>query len=88
MIDRNNRCCQDGLMLERRYQTQYWSIRVNHSLLGIDIVDSWLLYKALVAHYGRRSSKRSTKPSLSSSLTTTLILSASVRAQAVACPVS
>jgi hypothetical protein len=31
-------------MLERKYQTQDWSVRVNHSLLGIVIVDSWLLY--------------------------------------------
>jgi hypothetical protein len=44
MIDRHNRCRQDDLMLERKYQTQDWSVRVNHSLLGIVIVDSWLLY--------------------------------------------
>jgi hypothetical protein len=42
--DRHNRCRQDDLMLERKYQTQDWSIRVNHSLLGIVSVDSWLLY--------------------------------------------
>jgi Transposase IS4 len=40
MIDRYNRCRQNDLMLERKYQIQDWSIRVNHSLLGIDIVDS------------------------------------------------
>jgi hypothetical protein len=44
MIDRHNRCRQDDLMLERKYNTQEWSIRVNHSLLGIVIVDLWLLY--------------------------------------------
>jgi hypothetical protein len=32
------------LMLECTYRTQDWSVRVNHSLLGIVIVDSWLLY--------------------------------------------
>jgi hypothetical protein len=31
-------------MLERNYRTQDWSIRVNYSLIGIDIVDSWLLH--------------------------------------------
>jgi hypothetical protein len=44
MIDRHNRCRQDDLMLERKYQTQDWSVRINHSLLGMVIVDSWLLY--------------------------------------------
>jgi hypothetical protein len=32
------------LMLECTYRTQDWSVRVNHSLLGIVLVDSWLLY--------------------------------------------
>jgi hypothetical protein len=31
-------------MLEHRYNTQDWSIRVSDSLLGIVIVDSCLLY--------------------------------------------
>jgi hypothetical protein len=44
MIDRHNRCRQDDLLLERKYHTQDWSIRVNHSLIGNVIVDSWLLY--------------------------------------------
>jgi hypothetical protein len=44
MICRHNRCRQDDLTLERKYQTQDWSIRVSRSLLGIVIVDSWLLY--------------------------------------------
>jgi hypothetical protein len=44
MIDRHNRYSQDELMLERKYQTQDWSVRINHSLLGMVIADSWLLY--------------------------------------------
>jgi hypothetical protein len=44
MIDRHNRCRQDDLMLERKFVTMDWSVRVGHSLLGMIIVDSWLLY--------------------------------------------
>jgi hypothetical protein len=44
MIDRHNRWRQDYLMLERKYNTQDWSICVHYSLLGIVIVDSWQLY--------------------------------------------
>jgi hypothetical protein len=46
MIDRQNRCRQDDLMLERKYNTQDRSIRVNRSLLGTVIVDSWLYASA------------------------------------------
>jgi hypothetical protein len=31
-------------MLERKFVTLDWSVRVGHSLLGVVIVDSWLLY--------------------------------------------
>jgi hypothetical protein len=31
-------------MLEHRFVTLDWSVRVGHSLLGMIIVDSWLLY--------------------------------------------
>jgi hypothetical protein len=44
MIDRHNRCRQADLMLERKFFTLDWSVRVGHSLLGMFIVDSWLLY--------------------------------------------
>jgi hypothetical protein len=40
MIDRHNRCRQDDLMLERKFVTMDWSVRVGHSLLGMIIVDS------------------------------------------------
>jgi Transposase IS4 len=42
-IDQHNRCPQDDLQLERKYVMTSWSMRVNMTLLGIIIVDSWLL---------------------------------------------
>lgn len=44
-IDRHNRCRQSDLKLEKKFQVNDWSTRVNTSLLGICIVDAWLLYK-------------------------------------------
>jgi len=44
-IDRHNRCRQDDLMLEKKFGTHDWSKQVNISLLGICIVDSWLVFK-------------------------------------------
>lgn len=49
-IDRLNRCRQDDLCLERKFVTQDWSKRVNLSILGMCIVDSWLLYSGSTAH--------------------------------------
>jgi Transposase IS4 len=43
-IDRHNRCRQDDLMLERKIGTHDWSFRTNCSLLGMIIVDAWLVY--------------------------------------------
>eukprot|EP00170_Pyropia_yezoensis_P002952 contig_12388_g2959 len=34
----------DDLKLEHKFVTQDWSMRINLSLLGICIVDSWMLY--------------------------------------------
>jgi len=45
-IDRHNRCRQSDLRLELKLATHDWSMRVNLSLLGMCIVDSWLLYSA------------------------------------------
>jgi hypothetical protein len=45
-IDRHNRCRQDDLMLEKKFITHDWSKRVNLSILGICIVDSWLVFKS------------------------------------------
>ena len=43
-IDRHNRCRQDDLKLEHKLRTHDWSQRVNISLLGVCIVDAWLLH--------------------------------------------
>ena len=43
-IDRHNRHRQATLKLETKMQTHDWSKRVNMSLLGINIVDTWLAY--------------------------------------------
>lgn len=52
-IDQHNRCRQDDLRLERKLVTHDWSKRVGLSILGIIIVDSWLLYKGARAGEGR-----------------------------------
>ena len=44
-IDRHNRCRQADLCLEKKIGTLDWSMRVNMSILGMCIVDSWLAYK-------------------------------------------
>lgn len=44
MIDRHNRCRQDDLGLEKKFEVKDWATRVNTSLLAICIVDSWKLY--------------------------------------------
>jgi len=46
-IDRHNRCRQDDLKLEKKIETKCWHFRLNCSILGMIIVDSWLLYKGL-----------------------------------------
>ena len=46
-IDRHNRCRQDDLNLEKKLEAKDWSFRVNTSLLGICVVDSWLLYDGI-----------------------------------------
>eukprot|EP00171_Calliarthron_tuberculosum_P023537 IDg23537t1 len=46
-VDRHNRCRQDDLKLEKKFQVKEWSLRVNSSLLAICIVDAWLLYKGI-----------------------------------------
>jgi len=43
-IDRHNRCRRDELRLENKLVTHDWSMRVNLSLLGMCVVDAWLLY--------------------------------------------
>jgi len=43
-IDSHNRCRQDDLQLEHKLITHDWSMRVNLSLLGMCVVDAWMLY--------------------------------------------
>jgi hypothetical protein len=44
MIDWHNRCQQDDQQLEKKLGTLDWSMRVNRSLLGMCIVDTWYAY--------------------------------------------
>jgi hypothetical protein len=43
-IDQSNRHRQAILKLERKFKTHNWSDRVNHSIFGMSIVDTWLVY--------------------------------------------
>lgn len=56
-IDKHNRCRQDDLRLERKLVSQDWSKRVGISILGIVIVDSWLLYTDARGGEGRTKRK-------------------------------
>jgi Transposase IS4 len=44
-IDQHNRCRQDTLNLEKKLETKEWHRRVNMSIFGMVVVDSWMLYK-------------------------------------------
>ena len=44
MIDRHNRSRQADLPFETTYGTHDWAMRLNLTLLGMVIVDSWLVY--------------------------------------------
>jgi hypothetical protein len=46
-IDQHNRSRQDNLQLERKLGTHDWSLRVNLSILGMHIVDTWHAWKGL-----------------------------------------
>jgi len=43
-IERYNRCRHDDLRLEHKLLTHDWSMLVNFVLLGMCVVDEWLLY--------------------------------------------
>lgn len=45
-IDKHNRCRQADLAIERKIGTKSWAFRVNSSILGMMVVDCWLLYHA------------------------------------------
>jgi len=52
-VDRHNRCRQDDLMLEKKFEVKEWSARVNTSLLAICVVDAWKLYCGAMHNRGR-----------------------------------
>jgi hypothetical protein len=58
-IDQHNRCRQDDLQLVRKIQTVEWHRRVGVSLLGICVVDAWLVFKAAQGRGKDRGAQRS-----------------------------
>jgi hypothetical protein len=62
MISRHNRCRQEDMMLELKFVTRDWSVRVEHSLLGMIIVHSLLLYVEECGELSLCSSESSTRP--------------------------
>jgi hypothetical protein len=44
-IDQHNQCQQSGLDLEKNIQTKSWHKRVNLSIFGMIVVDSYLLHQ-------------------------------------------
>ena len=54
-IDRHNRCRQDDLRHENKYGTYDWSTRVNTSILGMRVADSWILYDGARGPLGRET---------------------------------
>ena len=45
IIDRHNRARQDILRLEAKLETHDWSWRVNMTIFGIIVADTWLVYR-------------------------------------------
>jgi Transposase IS4 len=46
-VDQHNRDRQDALKLERKLGTHNWATRVNHTILGMCIVDAWKVFSRL-----------------------------------------
>ena len=46
-INEHNRICQQQLMLEKKLQVRTWDHRVNHTILGINDVDTYLFGKLM-----------------------------------------
>lgn len=46
MIDQHNACRQEMLKFETTWKTQNWHIRCNMTLMALNIVDAWYVYKA------------------------------------------
>ena len=54
-IDQHNRQRHDTLKLEKKVETNDWLKRVNLSILGMIIVDSYLVYSKLVNGFEKES---------------------------------
>lgn len=52
MVDRHNRHRQDTLVIERKVGTLDWSMRVNLSIFGMLVVDTWLAYSQCTGRNG------------------------------------
>ena len=48
MIDRHNRSRQKNLMIERKFGTHNWSLRVNLTIFSIIVVDAWNVMKGML----------------------------------------
>ena len=46
-IDRQNRCRQESLDIEKKLGTKYWSKRFNISVFVINVDDGWLAYQGI-----------------------------------------
>ena len=46
-IDRQNRCRQESLDIEKKLGTKYWLRRFNLSVFAMNVVDVWLVYQGI-----------------------------------------
>lgn len=53
-IDIHNRVGQDRLDLEKTIEVKEWSFRLNSTILGMILVDSWYLFKHGIGHKNER----------------------------------
>ena len=57
-IDKHNRCRQDDLKLERKLGTKRWDFRLNCSILGVIIVDAWLMHSGIRGEQSKLSQRQ------------------------------
>lgn len=53
-IDQHNGCRQEMLGLERSWKTHNWHIRCNMTILGVSIVDAWMVYQSATDEKGKQ----------------------------------
>jgi hypothetical protein len=61
MVDRHNHHCQDTLMIERKVGTLDWSMRVNLSIFGMLVVDTWQAYSQCTGRNGGNGKDKNQK---------------------------